>query len=223
MANDLISQLNDYQQQRYQKMLRLSERGIAPYPLRTERTHTAQQAIEAFARGETLDGVKLAGRLVSFRDMGKLSFGHLQDGTAKIQLMFRKDVVGAENYAMLVKEFDLGDFIGAAGEVIRTKTGEITLQVKSFGLLAKTLSPLPEKWHGLKDTETRYRQRYLDLLSNEDARKIFIARTKIISAMRKYLDEHGFMEVETPVLQALYGGAAAEPFITHHNKLDQDM
>jgi lysyl-tRNA synthetase class 2 len=124
---------------------------------------------------------------------------------------------------MLTKEFDLGDFIGAAGEVMRTKTGEITLHVKSFGLLAKTLSPLPEKWHGLKDTETRYRQRYLDLLSNEDVRKIFVARTKIVAAMRKYLDEHDFMEVETPVLQALYGGGAAEPFVTHHNKLDQDM
>jgi lysyl-tRNA synthetase class 2 len=223
MPNDLISQFNEYQQQRHQKMLRLRERGVETYPLRTERTHTAQQAIDVFTRDGTLEGVKLAGRLTSMRDMGKLSFGHLQDGTAKIQLMFRKDFVGADAYTMLTKEFDLGDFISVQGNVIRTKTGEVTIEVKSFGLLAKTLSPLPEKWHGIKDVETRYRQRYLDLLSNEDVRKIFAARTRIVTAIRKYLDEHGFMEVETPVLQALYGGAAAEPFITHHNKLDRDM
>ena len=223
MANDLISQFNEYQQQRHQKMLRLRERGVETFPLRTERTHTAQQAIDIFTRAGTLEGVKLAGRLTSMRDMGKLSFGHLQDGTAKIQLMFRKDFVGADAYTMLTKEFDLGDFVGIEGNVIRTKTGEVTIEVKAFRLLAKTLSPLPEKWHGIKDVETRYRQRYLDLMSNEDVRKIFAARTRIVTAIRKYLDEHGFMEVETPVLQSLYGGAAAEPFITHHNKLDRDM
>lgn len=223
MPDDLLAQLNEQEQQRYQKMLRLRERGIAPYPLRAARTHTAQQAIDAFTRGEALPGVKLAGRLVSLRDMGKLTFAHLQDGSAKIQLMVRKDVLGADAYAMLLKEFDLGDFIGVEGDVIKTKTGEITLQVARIELLAKTLSPLPEKWHGLKDTETRYRQRYLDLLSNEEARKIFVARSRIVTAMRKFLDEQDFLEVETPVLQALYGGAAAEPFVTHHNKLDQDM
>ncbi len=117
----------------------------------------------------------------------------------------------------------MGDFIGAEGEVVKTKTGEVTLQVTRFELLAKTLSPLPEKWHGLKDIETRYRQRYLDLLSNEQAREIFVKRSKIVTAMRRFLDEQGFLEVETPVLQPLYGGGAAEPFVTHHNKLDQDM
>ncbi len=223
MSNDLLARFNEQEQQRYQKMLRLRERGIEPYPRRAARTHTAQQAIDAFTRGETVQGARLAGRLVSLRDMGKLTFGHLQDGSAKIQLMIRKDVVGADAYAMLLKDFDLGDFIGAEGDVIKTKTGEITLQVARVELLAKTLSPLPEKWHGLKDTETRYRQRYLDLLSNEEARQIFVARSRIVSAMRKFLDEQGFLEVETPVLQSLYGGAAAEPFITHHNKLDQDM
>jgi lysyl-tRNA synthetase, class II len=223
MSDDFLAQLNEQEQQRYQKMLRLRERGIAPYPLRAARTHTAQQAIDAFTRGETLTGVKLAGRLVSVRDMGKLTFAHLQDGSAKIQLMVRKDTVGADAYAMLLKDFDLGDFIGAEGEIIKTKTGEITLQVARLELLAKTLSPLPEKWHGLKDTETRYRQRYLDLLSNAEARQIFLARSRIVTAMRKFLDDQGFLEVETPVLQALYGGAAAEPFVTHHNKLDQDM
>jgi len=223
MTDDLLARLNEQEQQRYQKMLRLRERGVEPYPLRAVRTHTAREAIDAFTRGEAAQGVKLAGRLVSLRDMGKLTFGHLQDGSAKIQLMVRKDVVGAEAYAMLLKDFDLGDFIGAEGDVIKTKTGEITLQVARFELLAKTLSPLPEKWHGLKDTETRYRQRYLDLLSNEEARKIFVARSRIVTAMRKFLDEQGFLEVETPVLQALYGGATAEPFVTRHNKLAQDM
>jgi lysyl-tRNA synthetase class 2 len=223
MTDDLSARFNEYEQQRHQKMLRLRERGIEPYPLRASRTHTAQQAIDAFTRGETVEGAKLAGRLVSLRDMGKLTFAHLQDSSGRIQLMFRKDVVGADNYALLIKEFDLGDFIGAEGDVFRTKTGEITLQVRRFELLAKTLSPLPEKWHGLKDVETRYRQRHLDLLSNEETRKVFLARTRIVSAMRKYLDERGFIEVETPVLQPLYGGAAAEPFVTHHNKLDRDM
>ncbi len=221
--DDFSARLNDQEQQRYQKLGRLRERGIEPYPLRTTRTHTAREAIDAFTRGEIVPGAKLAGRLIALRDMGKLSFAHLQDGTAKIQLMFRRDQVGADNYTMLLKDFDLGDFISVEGEVIRTKTGEITIQVARFELLAKTLSPLPEKWHGLKDTETRYRQRYLDLLSNAQVREIFVKRSRIVTAMRKYLDEQGFLEVETPVLQALYGGAAAEPFVTHHNKLDQDM
>ena len=223
MADDLIAQLNEQEEQRYQKMRRLRERGEEPYPLRAARTHTAQAAIVAFTQGDAVQGVKLAGRLVSLRDMGKLTFAHLQDGSAKIQLMIRKDVVGADAYATLLKDFDLGDFIAAEGQVIKTKTGEVTLAVTRLQLLAKTLSPLPEKWHGLKDTETRYRQRYLDLLSNEETRKLFGARTRIVTAMRKFLDEQGFLEVETPVLQALYGGGHAEPFVTHHNKLDRDM
>ncbi|MBM3129221.1 MAG: lysine--tRNA ligase [Chloroflexi bacterium] len=221
--DDFLARLNDQEQHRYQKTQRWRARGVNPYPLRVSRTHTARQTLDAFARGEALSGVQLAGRLIALREMGKLAFAHLQDGTAKIQLLFRKDAVGAENYATLVKDFDLGDFIGVEGEIVRTKTGEITLQVTRFELLAKTLSPLPEKWHGLKDTETRYRQRYLDLLSNEPVREIFVKRSKIITAMRTYLDEHGFLEVETPVLQPLYGGGAAEPFVTHHNKLDRDM
>jgi len=223
MTDDFIAGLNDQEQQRYQKLGRLRERGIEPYPLRSSRTHTAREAIDAFNRGETVQGAQLVGRLVALRDMGKLSFAHLQDGTGKIQLMFRKDQVGAGNYAMLMKDFDLGDFIGVEGDVIQTKTGEITIQVARFEMLAKTLAPLPEKWHGLKDTETRYRQRYLDLLSNEAVRETFVKRSKIVTAMRRFLDDQGFLEVETPILQPLYGGAAAEPFITHHNKLDRDM
>lgn len=221
--DDFPARLNDQERQRYQKLDRLRERGIEPYPRRAARTHTARAALDAFTRGETVQNAKLAGRLVALRDMGKLSFAHIQDGSGKIQLMFRRDQVGADNYARLLKDCDLGDFIGVEGDVFRTKTGEITLEVARFELLAKTLSPLPEKWHGLKDTETRYRQRYLDLLSNEAARAVFVKRARIVTAMRKYLDDLGFLEVETPVLQPLYGGAAAEPFVTHHNKLDQDM
>ncbi len=223
MADDFTARLNEQEQQRYQKLARLRERGIEPYPLRAARTHVAREAIERFEREGRLEGIRLAGRLMSMRDMGKLTFAHLQDGSGKIQLMFRRDVVGADQYALLLKEFDLGDYLGAEGDVFRTKTGEITLEVKRFELLAKALSPLPEKWHGLKDVETRYRQRYLDLLSAEDVRKIFVTRARVVTAMRQYLDAHGFIEVETPVLQPLYGGAAAEPFTTHHNKLDRDL
>ncbi len=223
MADDFTARLNDQEQQRYQKLARLRERGIEPYPLRAARTHTAGEAIDLFEREGKLEGIRLAGRLISLRDMGKLTFAHLQDGSGKIQLMFRRDTVGPEAYALLLKEYDLGDFIGAEGNVVRTKTGEITLEVKRFDLLSKALSPLPEKWHGLKDVETRYRQRYLDLLSSEEVRKVFATRARVVSAMRQYLDAHGFIEVETPVLQPLYGGAAAEPFTTHHNKLDRDL
>ena len=223
VLGDFVARLSDQEQQRYQKLARLRARGIEPYPLRATRTHTARQALDAFAGGEELKGIRLAGRLIALRDMGKLSFAHLQDGSAKIQLMFRRDTVGADNYKSLLKDFDLGDFLGAEGNVFRTKTGEITLEVVRFELLSKALAPLPEKWHGLKDVETRYRQRYLDLLSNEAVRNNFIIRAKAITALRQYLDEHGFLEVETPVLQPLYGGGHAEPFTTHHNKLDRDL
>ncbi|MBI4785675.1 MAG: lysine--tRNA ligase [Chloroflexi bacterium] len=223
MSEDFVARLSDQERQRYEKLARLRARGIEPYPLRATRTHSAREALDAFTRGEEPKGVRLAGRLVALRDMGKLCFAHLQDGSAKIQLMFRRDFVGPDNYAVLLKEFDLGDFVGVEGDVFKTKTGEITLQVSRFELLGKALSPLPEKWHGLKDIETRYRQRYLDLLSSEEVRRTFVIRAKAVTALRRYLDEHGFLEVETPVLQPLYGGAAAEPFITHHNKLDRDL
>ncbi|MCL5951880.1 MAG: lysine--tRNA ligase [Chloroflexi bacterium] len=223
MDDDFAARLNDQEQQRYQKLGRLRERGIEPFPLRAARTHTTHEVIEAFTRGEPLESVRLAGRLISLRDMGKITFAHLQDGTGKLQLLFRRNVVGEEAYALLLKDLDLGDFIGVEGKVIRTKTGEITLEVTHLELLSKTLSPLPEKWHGLKDVETRYRQRYLDLQASEEVRKIFIVRARAIAAMRQYLDAHGFIEVETPTLQPLYGGAMAEPFTTHHNKLDRDL
>ncbi len=223
MRDEFISKLNDQQQARIEKLARFRARGVEPYPLRAARTHFARAAIEIFERAGKCEDIQLAGRLVAFRDMGKLTFAHILDHTGKIQLLIRQDLVGAENYARLLKDYDLGDFIGVAGNILRTKTGEVTLEVQRVEMLAKALSPLPEKWHGLKDTETRYRQRYLDLLSNEAARKLFSTRAQIVTAMRRYLDEHGFLEVETPTLQPLYGGAAAQPFTTHHNKLDRDL
>jgi len=155
--------------------------------------------------------------------MGKASFAHLEDGSGRLQLYIRKDEVGDEPYEIIRKEVDLGDFLEVTGTLFRTKTNEITLRVKSFRVIAKAITPPPEKWHGLKDVETRYRQRYADLLANPEVREIFRTRAKIITALRRFLDKHDFIEVETPVLQPLYGGAAAQPFVTHHNQLHQDL
>ena len=164
-----------------------------------------------------------AGRLVAIRVMGKAAFAHIQDGDGRLQLYLRQDELGAEAYELFRHDLDLGDFVEAGGYMFLTKTGEPTLHVTALRLLAKALRPLPEKWHGLKDQELRYRQRYLDLLSNDAARSVFILRSRIVSAMRRYLDAQGFLEVETPILQPLYGGANARPFVTHHNTLDQDL
>ncbi|HWO57439.1 MAG TPA: lysine--tRNA ligase [bacterium] len=194
--------------------------GVNPYPHEFARTHQAGAILEGFA---ALEGrmVRAAGRIVSWRAHGKSTFFHILDGTAQIQCYAKADVLG-DLYARL-DWLDLGDFIGVEGEVFKTRTGEITINLKSFTLLSKSLRPLPEKWHGLTDTELRYRRRYLDLISNEDVRELFRKRTRIVSAVRAFLDNLGFMEVETPVLQPLYGGAAARPFITHHNALDTDL
>lgn len=223
MNPDFVARLDELERVRYEKAQRLRERGINPYPLRDSRTHTAQQAIEAFRRGETLEHVKLAGRLTANRWTGKLTFGDLRDVTGRIQLLLRQDGLGEETYKNFLKDFDLGDLIGVTGKVIQTKRGEITLEVSEIRMLAKAISAMPEKWHGLKDTETRYRQRYLDLMSSEEVRQVFIARSKMITAMRQFLDSRGYLEVETPVLQPLYGGALARPFTTHHNELDRQL
>jgi lysyl-tRNA synthetase class 2 len=155
--------------------------------------------------------------------MGKSTFAHIEDGSGRIQIYLRQDILGEEAYKFFKRDFDIGDFIGVTGYLFRTRTGEITLQANEFKMLAKSLHPLPEKWHGLKDVETRYRQRYLDLIANEEVREIFVIRARIVSALRRFLDERGFLEVETPVLQPIYGGAAARPFVTYHNVLDQDL
>jgi lysyl-tRNA synthetase class 2 len=223
-------ELTKLQRVRLEKLERVREEGVDPYPPRVVRTHTAAEAVELFQTAEaedaldTLpDALSLAGRLVSLRIMGRASFAHIQDGTGRIQILMKQDALGEDAYRFFKEFFDLGDFIGVTGRLFRTRTGEITLEVHAYQLLSKSLHPLPEKWHGLKDTETRYRQRYLDLLTNEETRRIFQLRGRIVTAMRQYLDEQGFLEVETPILQPLYGGAAARPFTTYYNALDQSF
>lgn len=212
-------------EQRLENLNRFTERGQLPYPPRIKRQQSATEAVRMYEAAEDEAEqipVEVAGRLMAIRKMGKSSFAHIQDSSGQIQLYFRKDELG-ELYQQFTKDFDLGDFIAAQGYLFRTRTGEISVHVTDFQLAAKAIHPLPEKWHGLRDTETRYRQRYLDLTTNEEVRDIFIKRTKAITAMRKYLDQQGFLEVETPSLQPIYGGAMARPFVTHHNTLDMDL
>lgn len=221
-----MTETSDHREQRLQKLTALRAAGFEPYPARFSYTHSTAEALQAFAssEGETEPPtVRTAGRLMSIRVMGKASFAHIQDGTGCIQIYLRQDEVGKEAYSFFRKSFDLGDFIGVEGDLFRTRTGEVTIRVRSFEMLSKALRPLPEKWHGLTDVEARYRQRYLDLLVNEQVRNTFVTRTRIVSAMRRFLDERGFLEVETPVLQPIYGGAAARPFVTHHHVLDIDL
>ncbi len=218
-----MEKLSDLEKQRYLKLERIKARGIDPYPPRVRRTHTAAEAISEFEAGKSAGEISLAGRLMSVRVMGKSTFAHIEDGSGRIQIYLRQDSLGEEAYEFFKRDFDIGDFIGVTGELFRTRTGEITLQVNSFKMLAKSLHPLPEKWHGLKDVETRYRQRYLDLIANKEVREIFVIRARIVTALRRFLDERGFLEVETPVLQPIYGGAAARPFVTYHNVLDQEL
>ncbi|MGD2083502.1 MAG: OB-fold nucleic acid binding domain-containing protein, partial [Chromatiales bacterium] len=167
--------------------------------------------------------VRVAGRLMSRRVMGKVSFSHVQDMSGRIQLFIQRDAVGAEVYQRLKKDWDLGDIVGAEGVLFKTKTGELSVRCETVRLLTKSLRPLPEKWHGLTDQESRYRQRYLDLIVNETSRETFRIRTRSIQFIRRFLDARGFLEVETPMMQAIPGGAAARPFITRHNALDMDM
>ncbi|MHB0857395.1 MAG: lysine--tRNA ligase [Anaerolineae bacterium] len=215
----------DQREQRVAKLDALRARGIDPYPARIARTHTTAEAIAAFEQASSDDAilVQVAGRLLSSRGMGKSTFAHIQDNAGKLQLYLRKDLLGDETYELFRRDVDLGDYVAAQGRLFRTRTGEVTVEVESLQIISKALLPLPEKWHGLKDVELRYRQRYLDLIANEDVRQVFVTRSRIVSSIRRYLDERGFLEVETPVLQPIYGGAAAKPFTTHHNALDQTL
>ncbi|MGC9359946.1 MAG: lysine--tRNA ligase [Anaerolineae bacterium] len=215
----------DHRSQRIAKLEQLREQGIDPYPARVYYTHTAAEALAAFEAREGEEGphVQVVGRMVSQRIMGRSSFAHLADGSGKIQIYVRQDVVGEESYHLFRRMTDLGDFLEAEGDLFRTRTGEITVRVSSLRLIAKALRPMPEKWHGLRDVETRYRQRYLDLMANENVRQIFLTRSRMVAAIRRFLDDRGFIEVETPILQPIYGGAAARPFVTHHNALDQRL
>lgn len=207
------------------KAAELREQGINPYPYRFERSHTVAEALADFdslsAEGSETE-ISLAGRLMLKRDMGKSIFCDLRDQSGKIQIYAKLNVVGEEGFAVFGKS-DIGDIIGVTGTLFTTRKGEKTLQVKSFEVLCKALHPLPDKHAGLSDIETRYRQRYVDLIVNPEVREVFETRTKIISAVRDFLNAKGFLEVETPILQPLYGGAAARPFVTHHNTLDATL
>jgi lysyl-tRNA synthetase class 2 len=208
---------------RKEKLERLKSAGIDPYPPRFDRTHTAQEAVDKLGSArEDADAIRVAGRVTALRDMGKASFLDLRDASGRIQVYLKQENLGLERYALL-KEIDLGDFLGVEGALFRTKTDEPTVEARTITVLAKALRPPPEKWHGLQDVEIRYRQRYLDLMSSPEARAIFLTRSKAISAIRRFLDARGFIEVETPVLQASAGGAAARPFVTHHNTLDREF
>lgn len=217
---------NEYQQNRYEKMVALREQGIEPYPTRSERTHTSQEAIaalEAMAEGGAAPIVTVAGRVVGIRVMGKATFAHLEDGAGRIQLYLKRDTLGEEPYERFKRMVDFGDFVESTGPMFRTKTGEPTVDAQRWTMLAKALNQPPEKWHGLSDVEQRYRERYVDLMSNPDVRDIFVKRAQITSLTRRFLEARGFIEVETPILQPLYGGAAATPFVTHHNWAKRDL
>jgi lysyl-tRNA synthetase class 2 len=224
---------------RLEKLDRLRKEGIDPYPAHAERTHTNLEAIQAFESveseaGDKSVGATLVGRLRSMRPMGKITFAHIEDGSGRVQLFLRGNELGQEQLELFNRNFDLGDFVQASGEMFRTRTGEVTLRVADFHLLAKAITPLPaakdEVVDGevvqhatLSEPEVRYRQRYADLAVNPDVRRIFQTRAAIVRALRDFMDSHGFLEVETPILQPIYGGAAARPFVTHHNQLKQDL
>ena len=217
---------NELIRQRHEKLEAVRRRGVDPFGGRYPVSHWAGPLHERLAQAsedelKAVGPVSLAGRIVALRHHGKTCFAHLMDQTGRLQLYARADQLGDDFVAFT--DLDLGDFVGVTGEMMRTRTGELTLAVKAFTFLSKSLRPLPEKWHGLKDVETRYRQRYVDLIVNPEARSVFQLRSRIVKFLRAFLDVRGFLEVETPMMQPIPGGAIAKPFKTHHNALDMDL
>ena len=212
--------------QRREKLEEIRQLGVDPYAYKYSPTHTTQEIREQFAEvGDQPDetkSVRVAGRIMTKRDHGKSGFAHLQGGSERLQIYVRQNAVGEKAY-QVYRKLDVGDVIGVGGPVFRTRTGEITVLANEVELLAKSLRPPPEKWHGLQNKETRYRQRYADLMMNPEVMQVFINRTRMIQAVREYLNQDGFIEVETPILQPIYGGATARPFTTHHNALDMPL
>jgi lysyl-tRNA synthetase class 2 len=213
----------EQEKMRIEKLKQLREKGIEPYPYSFNITHKIKDIVDNFKRlNKSETQVNTAGRVTAIRGHGKTMFLNINNGDGKIQVYFRKDVIGTEKFDTL-KLLDIGDFIGVRGSIFKTHTGEITILVDAYEFLAKALHPLPEKWHGLQDKEERYRKRWLDLMMNKEVKATFIQRTKIINKIREFLDVRGFVEVDTPTLQPLYGGAFATPFKAHYDALDRDF
>jgi len=222
-----LSLEDDLLKQRLTRIREIEALGYRGYGRRYEFTHTVPAILAEYGAktAEELTPevrVRIAGRLMTLRHMGKAGFAHVQQNGERLQIYVKKDAVGEKDFA-LFKLLDIGDIVGVEGYLFRTRTGELSVHAEKLEFLSKTLLSMPEKWHGLEDVETRYRQRYLDLLANPEVRKVFVTRARIISSLRRQLEEREFIEVETPMMQPLYGGAAARPFVTHHNTLDIDL